>query len=982
MPPPDVPKSDPLIVLLDEIELLSAQTRLTELYLKRAHTAGLAETEKIQDEFRANVASLKARLDDKGSWLSQHLAGVATDQATSASGESLLRGSEQQRLLRTGQNETVERAAEVAALQERLSALETAKQEWESSEVCHFEETHQESNSQIARLQEELARKERLLEQRDAAARQTELDAEDKIRTLAQELGDSREWAQEQQAEMLRGERDREELRQHVALLESSLAKTQSHARKELELVRQDAQAKITALQSEIAHKTNLLTRHQSTIANLEREIDITAETARSGAATQQALIDSHAAEIARRDAELASVTQRIAELQGAAQEQQRASADALAEARAGFAAEVAHLHNELAEKQQLLERGQGDLQQLEQDLRNRNRELQGQLAGKEAVVESLEHNVRQTQIELLAAREAVAHIQQTVAERQQQIAAKEHLLETCRSELDQNRNELTATLERLRQKSEEFSAMQTRTQDLAIQIDGLNGQLTEKNKIISRQDEGLRQTELRVRELSATLETMRVGLEHQQLEAKRKERDFAAQIAALQEELGHRQAIIREQEAAASRARPEINAQIHELECRLGEKERMLEARSLEIGMLQAQVESLSGQAARLEATYKQALEDSARENENIRQALQNEITALRAESERQSVLLEERQTARAAVEQKLGTALDDLRQQSAHWQAMLEKQTEEARHAGSEAVTLRARVAELERAAMSEGNTDRVAALEQQLQHRDQKIAELETSLQQSIQDSQTPASGPPLELAGDQSEQLKAAHHQINELLERLAQLETARQTLQENAGHELQQLRESFEARVGKLRAELAERDRAYVNDSVSGEPQAVAAEVEAGYQRQIQDLRSELEQKRSLLENRNEELIRVRAEMETLQGYMAHIKTNNDHEVTSGSFAVELREEDAIEVPHGLANGFSAAAISRPNPLQLNASEAAGAALHGDDSDIARTNRFTELEGRVRSWNPEPETDSALGSHRRWSAGLFKRRWRA
>jgi hypothetical protein len=47
----------------------------------------------------------------------------------------------------------------------------------------------------------------------------------------------------------------------------------------------------------------------------------------------------------------------------------------------------------------------------------------------------------------------------------------------------------------------------------------------------------------------------------------------------------------------------------------------------------------------------------------------------------------------------------------------------------------------------------------------------------------------------------------------------------------------------------------------------------------------------------------------------------------------------------------------------------------------DMSGAERSSRFTHLEGRVRSWNPESEKDSALGSSRRWNMGLFKRRWK-
>jgi hypothetical protein len=217
----------------------------------------------------------------------------------------------------------------------------------------------------------------------------------------------------------------------------------------------------------------------------------------------------------------------------------------------------------------------------------------------------------------------------------------------------------------------------------------------------------------------------------------------------------------------------------------------------------------------------------------------------------------------------------------------------------------------------------------------------------------------------------------------LLERLAQLEAARHTLQENASHELQQLRESFESRIAKLRMELAEKDQAPARDPSLEEQRGDMSRLEEGYQRQIQDLRGQLAEKHGLLENRNEELIKVKAEMDSLQDHVARIKTGREREAIDAPLAVELREEDAVEMPSGSINGPPRQPIPRPDPLQLHEAElAAGMDLRGDATPAEKSNRFTQLEGRVRSWNPEAEKGSALGSNRRWSMGIFKRRWRA
>jgi epidermal growth factor receptor substrate 15 len=979
MPPVDKPKSEPLVLLLDEIEILSAQTRLMELYLKRAHTAAFGEVEKIQEQFRAKVSNLKERLEDKENTFSKHLADFHDEQnqLNTQNQELLQRIAEQQNLIQHWREESEQRGAEIASLQERLSRLEAAKRELETAAALRVDQARQELKSQVAQLQSELTQKEQALQQRDVAASQTAQSAQDRIRSLAEELAKNRESAEKQRAEIQRAESERQGMRQRVAELESGEGQIQTQAARVLEAFRQDAQAKIAALQSEIIHKTALLTRNQTTIADLERELNETVQAISSEQASKQALLENQAAEIARRDADLSALSGRIGEMEGLAQRQQIAAAKELAQVRETFAAERAALRAEVREKARLLEQGQGDQQNIEQELRNRNRELQGKLAAKESVVESQEDHLRQAQAELLAARDAIGEKERTLAawqarvseqeqnflaqrqEWQRQLTEKQLQVESSRGETERATGELAAALERQRQELEERSVIHERAQQLTAQVDALTGQLNEKQGRQDSQSETLRQIEARVMELSAALGSARDALDEQQIGARRAEQESAVRCAELRAELERTEQALREHQAAANRPEPAFKAQIEDLESRLNEKESVLEARAREIGVLQAGVESLSGQAARLEATYRQALADAASETDRVRRTLQAEITGLQSASAEQRALLDERQAALSAIEQKLRAEIDVLKEQSAPQQTLLDKQTVERRQAETEANTLR------------------------------ERIAQLEAALQRMEQQMQSPASEPRLETAqggGEvQSEQLRAAQDRIDELLERLVQLETARHTLQENADHELQQLRDSFESRVTKLRMELTAKDQTLTQDQSVEDHRAAIIRLEEGFQRQIQELQGQLAEKHSLLENRNEELIKVKAEMDSLQDYLARLKTSRGQEVIDAPFSVELKEEDAVEMSQGFVNGTPRSSMLRPDPLQPGEAEPETTMVNGDIgldmSGAERTSRFTHLEGRVRSWIPESEKDSALGSSRRWNMGLFKRRWK-
>lgn len=365
MPPVDKTKADPLTLLLDEIELLSAQTRSLELSLKRAHTDAFEQVERFQQQFRDKLSTLKAEFEDRES---SDPGGVRYDgNLPDIENQDLLRRlAEQQNLAQRAHEESERRGAAIVALREQVSRLEATN---------------------------------RQLEQTGAA--------------------------------------------------------------REIETIRHDAQAKIAALQSEIAHKTALLTQHQATIARLEENLQAISQ---SSSKKPESLPETAAAEITRRDIE-------IAELRAAAQHQEKAAADALAHARESLYAHIEALRSELNQKQLLLEQRQST-QNAEQELRNRYRELQGRLAAKESVIESQEYHLRTAQAQLLAAREALGEKERAFAESaaraaeedrqlheernqwQYRLAETQVLAERHRTETEGAKAELAVALERLDRKS------------------------------------------------------------------------------------------------------------------------------------------------------------------------------------------------------------------------------------------------------------------------------------------------------------------------------------------------------------------------------------------------------------------------------------------------------------------------------------------------------------------------------------------------
>ncbi|MGH7928087.1 MAG: hypothetical protein ACREQV_09850, partial [Candidatus Binatia bacterium] len=274
MPPADQPKANPVILLLDEIETLSAQTRLLEMSLKRAHADAFDEAERLQQQFRAKITSLKAEFEAKENKFSEPRTLIRHDGGPlDIQNEDLLRRfAEQQNLIQREHEESERRGAAIVALRQQLSHLKAANRDLPEAAAQHGEQAAREPGSQVSDLQNELAQKQHTLQRLQTSLSETQQSAQTNLCRLEEELASSRDLADRQRREIERDQGERNELRQRVAELESAEEQVQAQAARDLELVGQDTQAKIAALQSEIAHKTALLTQNQTTIARLEQE--------------------------------------------------------------------------------------------------------------------------------------------------------------------------------------------------------------------------------------------------------------------------------------------------------------------------------------------------------------------------------------------------------------------------------------------------------------------------------------------------------------------------------------------------------------------------------------------------------------------------------------------------------------------------------------------------------------------------------------
>jgi hypothetical protein len=116
MDTPKYQKSDPAMLLLNEIDILLAQTRLMELYLKQAQATAANENACLRENYESELAILRSDLAAKEKQLHERPV-VAVEQ--------LQRELNEKQQLLSGHEAALQRASsEIIALQNRINQLE------------------------------------------------------------------------------------------------------------------------------------------------------------------------------------------------------------------------------------------------------------------------------------------------------------------------------------------------------------------------------------------------------------------------------------------------------------------------------------------------------------------------------------------------------------------------------------------------------------------------------------------------------------------------------------------------------------------------------------------------------------------------------------------------------------------------------------------------------------------------------------------
>jgi chromosome segregation ATPase len=514
-------------------------------------------------------------------------------------------------LLETGEHELRDARSHITGLQQQILKLEATAGELQEAAQHQLEQARVGFEAQLTELRDLLAQKEQAMQER--AATITEID-----RDLSAQIGDLESQLARQQALLAGRDGELAALRSDLDARERSLA---------------DQRASLTALEAERRTLSEALEARLAQSRELVASKDSELELVRSEhAALRDQIAERHAAEIAVLSARVSEgqslLDRRASELQQAHSEiaalrEQVAQIELLQK-------QTEHLIS--AQAEQIRDHFRSELAAVDACLKQKERELQTELAGKGLLLAERDHEISDLKEQ---SRNQLEHLAQLELSNQQVQADDAAALERYR---EVQQVELTALREELHTKVEALAEQQTRANGLEAkllaQITGLQEQLADASRVLKSREESLNTAQI---EFSASLEQKDQAFGVIQSRAAELETTLNSKIQELQSRLA-------EHEAQANELQRRQEAQRTELQEQLAATQRQLEERQQALDSANAAAGELQDRLARLEASNREA-QAVAHETDRKGEALDSALADLRNDLQKKESALAERQ-------------------------------------------------------------------------------------------------------------------------------------------------------------------------------------------------------------------------------------------------------------------------------------------------------------------------------------------------
>src|SRR5882724_10091595 len=834
MDSPKFIKSDPTVLLLNEIDILLAQTRLLELYLKQSQATAANETARIHEEYQAELKRLREH-----SAFSDNAQPPGARPSTTNVPERHLDDialqnelSEKQRVLESRHAELQSAKAETVILRERVAELEMVHQQVVTQE---FAINHQDLQVELAALRHELEKNQQDFERQQVISRTLQEGLEEQLAKLHDQLRERQSSSQGVATEFQQAIFEIAALQGQVAELRAGRQEAQAIAAQELEQTRVRFEAELFSLQTALAMRDRALQENETAIAELERSLKTDILTLRSQLEQKQELVEFRDDELRDAQGQLAALQQRIVELESA-DRSAVANAEEIERIRRSFEDELTALQREVATREELaITERQEAVSAVELALHGKIQVLQQEQARSLGVIDERENELHSARAEAAALRERISQLEAATAA---DLTARQLGEETRRS-LEAELKSLHASLAQKEYALKERQNFLRSVEDrLGSEINQLRDELAQQRtagESSNAEFERLRSEIAELQERNTQAELARHQLEEDRQHAAVHRQELEARLQAKEDEfhaaqaIAHKQkeAALKEQEAELRSAADQLTAESGQLRDQLKEQQRLSREENAELTRLRSGFTELQEQSRQSELSRRQLEENwqravaseqelqgtlrgkddelrdahgqlaalqqriidlesthqsaaaNAEEIERIRRSFDDELTALQRQvATREELAIRERQEAVTAVELAFHSKIQALQQEQARSLGVIDERENELRSARTEAAELRERISQLEAATAADLTARQLGeetrrSLEAELKSLHASLAQTEDALkeQENFFRSAEERLGGEINLLRGELAQQQATSESSNAELERL-------------------------------------------------------------------------------------------------------------------------------------------------------------------------------------------------------------------
>jgi chromosome segregation ATPase len=1029
------------------------QKRIAQLELSRAQTeTARNEAERIHEDLRNQLANVQRALEHKDASLAQRHAEFkeSSEQLNTQLNDLKNQLAEKHQLLEVKNGELDHAAGQIAGLEERIAQLQSLHAEVQAAASIEVDRVRGEFQSERVALQASLQEKEQVLQERQASIAELETNFNSQIQDLKNELIEKQELWERREHEFRNVSSEAAMLRDRIAQLESASYEAEQSSAALTGRVRAEFQAKLVTLEAQLQEKEHQLAESQALIRESEEQLQIQLQNLHIQIAEKQLLVETRNVEISSLRDQLSTASEQLAQLESASQQMAAAAASNAEVAQQRFQAELAARQEEL----RIMEREVVDYQTQASDLQQafnvQLHDLQSQLAEKEGLLGTRSQEIDELSAKTSDLQEQIICLElankQTVKEanaaartREDSLRARLQELEAAVSERAQRLQNRTGELESaqseiavLRQRIEQLELTCARTQEAKNETDrmreGLQNELNDVQRSLEQKDSLSTQREAEFKESTEQLQAQLSDLQSQRTEERaalenqtrelhsaqseitalrdqivelesakvaadknasagidRLREQYQLELASLRAELEQRKLALEERQRTIHGLEEKLNSEIHQLEAKLTEKQRLLECGDQELHEHRSEITSLREELARSEFARRQTELLARTQAEQIRESVKAEIGAMDDQ-------LREKENALKSLADRgreLESRIDDLRRQLAQKDSFIENQDIEVTDLRNQAGDLLTQITQLERAHGEALEQQRVTAgqVEQNLRVQ---VHELQDQLMEK------------LTLLETRNKEVQALESKVTELVDRIDRAEVSLEQARATAANEIEQIHQQSQEELTARQVEI-EQKIAGLQDR-----EAALYAAENNFKDEINALRTEVAEKRFLLENRNDQLLRVKIEVDTLQdriGYLESaarqaalesLRTDAPAEEQSRSeldrFWQELsQKEQVLEERQAAVNDLEQGFKAQINNLRSELAEkeallenpSTGFLLGEPTLTESQKEKLNRLEQLVETIKADNEQTLISPHNRKWRFSLSrKRRWKS